>query len=225
MERRNGPDVGAVPGIKVIKPGSIHTLLEEGELGCMLDLVVTDMSGKITQQISKRSESFVRQFLELLFIQAAGIPEVTGYAAGVRDTGNTSRTGIHMAGYNFACDGGAGIVTHGIVAGTDNTAPTISDYALGTLIAHGTGAGQLSYGAVTFAVPVADATTSQFTITRNLANGSGGAITVNELGLYVKGYDYSTTYYFMAIRDVIAGGISVPNGQTLTVNYRPQAVI
>ncbi|GAI66501.1 unnamed protein product, partial [marine sediment metagenome] len=54
---------------------------------------------------------------------------------------------------------------------------------------------------------------------------NGGAITVNEIALYVKGYKYNVTYYFMIIRDVIAGGIAVPAGQTLTVNYREQAAI
>ena len=33
------------------------------------------------------------------------------------------------------------------------------------------------------------------------------------------------TAYFLIIRDVISGGIDVPNGQTLTVNYREQAAI
>ncbi|GAJ04001.1 unnamed protein product, partial [marine sediment metagenome] len=31
--------------------------------------------------------------------------------------------------------------------------------------------------------------------------------------------------YFMIIRDVIDDGINVPDGQTLTVNYREQAVV
>ncbi|GAH73195.1 unnamed protein product, partial [marine sediment metagenome] len=45
--------------------------------------------------------------------------------------------------------------------------------------------------------------------------------TVNEIALYFKG----VTYNLMAIRDVIGGGIAVPDGQTLTVNYREQAVV
>ncbi|GAH71984.1 unnamed protein product, partial [marine sediment metagenome] len=72
-----------------------------------------------------------------------------------------------------------------------------------------------------------DASVSQFTITRNFSNAAvGGDITVNEIGLYVKGYDTEDdTYYFMIIRDVIAGGIAVPDGQTLTVNYREQVQV
>jgi hypothetical protein len=48
---------------------------------------------------------------------------------------------------------------------------------------------------------------------------------VNEIGLYAKGFIYNTTYYFMTLRDVIGGGIAVPNGQTLTLNFRIQASI
>jgi hypothetical protein len=121
------------------------------------------------------------------------------------------------------------ITNYGIRLGTGLIAPTINDYALQTPIAEGSGAGQMNHGAVTFGTPAADSTTSQFTITRNMANNSGGLITVNEIGLYCRCYywngDSIVTGYFMIIRDVIGGGIAVPNGQTLTVNYRPQATI
>lgn len=210
------------PGLSIIKEREIPHLLVPGEVGAILELTVRDKNGKVTDHRLKRSESFVRQFLELLWIQAFQIPEVAPY--NMRDTGNTLRD-ICQSYLTFGSNGGAGVVTHGIVAGTGNTAPTINDYALETLIAHGVGAGQLQYSAVTFGAPASDATTSQFTITRNFANGSGGAITVNELGLYVMGFLYNSTYYFMIIRDVIAGGISVPDGQTLTVNYREQSVV
>ena len=83
----------------------------------------------------------------------------------------------------------------------------------------------MNYSAVTFGTPAADATTSQITITRNFANVSAGSVVVNEIALYCCAYDTGATLrYFCIIRDVIAGGITVPNGQTLTVNYRPQAV-
>ena len=214
--------VKAKPELKVIKEEEILHLLIPGEVGAILELTVKDKDGKVTDHRIMRSRSFVRQFLELLWIQAFQVPEVAPYS--LRDTGNVLRD-ICESGLIFASDGGTGIVTHGIVAGTGTVTPTINDYALGTPIAHGVAAGQLQYSAVTFGAPASDATTSQFTITRNFANGSGASITVNEIGLYVKGYLYDVTYYCMTIRDVIAGGIAVPNGQTLTVNYREQAVV
>lgn len=221
------PKVNTSVNLGVVPKDKIHTLLEPGEFGLMLDWKVISPNGQITSQGSKKSESFVRQFLDLLQVQFA----LASYNCPVstRDTGNTLRDVVAGCTANdgtFPCNGGAGVVTHGIVVGTGSTAPTISDYVMETLIAHGVGAGQLQYGAVTYGAPASDATTSQFTITRNFANGSGGAITVNEAGLYVRALDSGyTVRYFMTVRDVIGGGISVPNGQTLTLNYRPQAVI
>ena len=218
-----GEEIKAKSELEVIEPGKIKSLLMPGEVGATIELIVKDKEGKITDHRGPmRSRSFVRQFLELLWIQALQIGETSGYS--VRDTGNVVRT-INESAYTFACDAAIGAVTTGVIVGTGNTAATISDYNIGTLIAHGVAAGQLQYGAVTFGAPASDATTSRFTITRDFANGSGGAITVNEIGLYVEGFVYSTTYYFMTIRDVIGGGIAIPNGQTLTVNYQPQAAI
>ncbi len=218
-------EIGLKKDLKVIKPEEIKHLLLPGEVGAVLELIVRDKDGKVTEQRVMKSESFVRQFLELLWIQAFQLPEVVPY--NMRDTANALQN-ICESGLIFASNGGVGVITHGIVVGTGAVAPTINNYQLGTIILHDAApptAGRLQYSAVTFGAPASDATTSQFTITRNFANSSGGAITVNEIGLYVKGYLYNVTYYFMSIRDVIAGGIAVLNGQTLTVNYRIQAVI
>jgi hypothetical protein len=215
--------IGLKHSVEVIKEEEIKNLLKPGEVGATLELIVRDRNGRVTEHRGPmRSKSFVRQFLQLLFIFGAPRDEANTYQ--VRDTGNVLR-GICASSQNFAADAGAGVTTFGIIVGTGNTAPTIDDYVMETPIAHGVGGGQLQYGAATFGAPAYDATTSQFTITRDFANGSGGAIVVNEIGLYVEGYVPAATYYFMTIRDVIGGGINVPNGQTLTVNYRPQATI
>lgn len=222
--------IGATEKTNIFPKEKIHTLLESGELGAMIDLKVWDRkSGVISFNRSKKAESYVRQFLDLFYVKA--VRRVTGHSYSILDTGNAARDIIDFymtsdtKGFIFDVSGGAGVVTFGIVVGTDNTAPTISDYALNTLIAHGVGAGQLQYSASTFGAPAADATTSQFTITRNFANGSGGDITVEEIGLYCRALDNAlTTRYFCIIRD-ITGGVVVPNGSTLTVNYRPQTVV
>ena len=210
------------PEAKVIREEEIPRLLVPGEMGAGLELIVKDKDGKVTEKRVMKSESFVRQFMELLFIAFTSNWKQNRYS--IRDTGNVVRYVYKDRDSHLRCDAGAGAVTNGVVVGTGTVAPTIDDYALGAIIAHGTGAGQLQYSAMTFGAPASDATTSQFTLTRDFANGSGGAITVNEIGLFVQAYD-DAYQYFMTIRDVIAGGISVPNGQTLTVNYRIQAVV
>jgi len=218
-----GSEIKAKTDLKVIKPGEIKQILKPGEVGATIELVVRDKDGKITDRRGPmRSTSFVRQFLELLWVQAYQVSENSPYQ--IRDTANALQN-VCQSSYGFACDAGIGVETFGIIVGTGAVAVDIDDHVLGTPIAHGAAPTQLQYGAVTFGAPASDATTSQFTVTRNFANNSGGDITVNEVGLYVKGFLWNTTYYFMTIRDVIGGGILVPNGQTLTVNYRPQATI
>ena len=217
-------EVKAKSALKVIEAEKVKTLLLPGEVGATIELIVTDKNGKITDHRGPmRSRSFVRQFLELLWVQTLQVNELLPTVS-VRDTSNTLRD-LGESGFTFACDALAGIVTKGVMVGTGNTAPTINDYVVETPIAHGVGAGQLQYGAVTYGAPASDATTSRFTITRNFANASGGAITVFEVALYSEGFLFNTHFYFMTIRDVLVGGIAVPNGQTLTVNYQPQAAI
>jgi hypothetical protein len=212
----------AKPQLEVINSEKIPHLLVPGEVGLILELTLKDRDGKVTDHRLMRSKSFVRQFLELLWIQCVQIPEVLTYS--VRGTDNTLYD-LFLSGWIFASNAGVGDTSFGTVVGSGTTAPAIDDYKLESIIAHGVGAGQLQYSAVTFGAPASDSTTSQFTITRDFANGSGAAVTVNEVGLYVKGYTYNLAHYFLAIRDVIAGGISVPDGQTLTINYREQAVV
>ena len=152
---------------------------------------------------------------------------ISGESA-VMDTAGSSRCiyALGGGGVSIALDvlAGAANTNFGIVAGTDGTAPVISDHALHAQIAEGSGAGRLNHGAVAFGNPASDSSVSQFTITRNLANNTANPITVNELGLYCRCYDYSTlgevVAYFAIIRDAVTK--TIPNGQTLTVNYREQ---
>lgn len=222
-------EVGLKHELKVIKEQEIPHILLPGEVGAVLELIVTDKDGKITEKREPmKSRSFVRQFLELLWLQAFQIIEPLSY--NMRDTSNALQN-ICSSDLTFASDGAAGSILSGIVVGTDAGGPhvpTINDYHLVTIILHDAApptAGRLQYSITSFGAPAADATTSQFTITRNFANNSGGAITPMEIGLYVKGFYYNVTYYFMTIRDVIGGGILIPNGQTLTANYRLQAIV
>jgi len=160
----------------------------------------------------------------MLYATMVGANSVTPVS--IVDTGGAARTiyytnpVVNGGVYHFDVLAGAASVLFGIIIGTGVTAPDITDDSIETLIAHAT----MNYGAVTFGLPSSDATTSQLTITRNFSNVSGGAVVVNEIALYCRGYD-GAARYFCIIHDVIGGGISVPNGQTLTVNYRPQAVV
>ena len=192
-------------------------------LEAFVELEVKGPDGTVKERREFKSESFLRQWMEMLYLQFNGGPQWSG--VDVRDTGNTVREIVGRA-LNWRADAGVGVDDYGILIGSGTTAPTLNDYAMETLIVHGVGAGQLQYSDMAIAQPAINLTVSQVTVTRDFANASGGAVTVNEVGLAITGYDAThTTRYILVIRDVIAGGISVPNGDTLTVNYRIQASV
>jgi hypothetical protein len=208
-----------------------HIVFQPGEMGAILELTVKRKDGTVRERRVRKAESFVRQFLDLLMMQAAMANEMSWHQ--IRDTGNVLRA-IAFSGLTFATDAAANDDIYGVMVGTGNTAPTINDYALETRIDDGVGAGELQYGGVTYGLPTSSATESHFTITRDFSNASGGAITVEEIGVYVKAMaawiiqsndrtSGAPDLVFMTIRDVVGGGITIPDGETLTVNYRLQA--
>ena len=210
--------------VRVVKPEKIVTLLKPGELGAMLDWKVFDpKTGIVTSEGTKKSESFLKAFLQLLFVNMIFNPSnapisITDITPAAR---NIYQWLSNAAKGTFNMEAAAALVTNGIIIGTGITAPTISDSKIETIIPHAT----MNYSAQSFAAPAADATTSQVTLTRNFSNVSGGNVTVNEIALYCQARDTAGTARSLCIiRDKITGGILVPNGQTLTINYRPQAV-
>jgi hypothetical protein len=110
---------------------------------------------------------------------------------------------------------------YGIRVGSGSTTPTANDYNLANPIAHGTGSGQLLYGATTIESVVVDENNrTSFRIIRTFSNSSGATVTVREIGLSVKWYrpGYGYTYALLA-RDVLSSAVDVPDGATLTVRY------
>ncbi len=101
------------PDLKIIRREEILHLLVPGEMGAILELTVRNKEGKVTEHRIMRSKSFVRQFLELLWVKSYQIPDTAKYS--MRDTGNTLRD-VYTCGCIFRCDGGVGVVTHGIIA-------------------------------------------------------------------------------------------------------------
>jgi hypothetical protein len=201
-----------------IKPREIT--IEPGEVCAILEMTLTDKNGKVVEHRRIKSKSFVRQFLELFYIQGSQVDSLADLWFTIRDTGNTLRN-VPASSAMLTAVASAGTATRGIVVGTDNTSVTINDYKLGAQINHGTGAGQLQYGGMTFAAPSIVGSISEYMLTRPFSNASGGGITIKEIGVYVG----SDGYNFMDIRDVISPTITVPDGQTLTINYLVMASI
>lgn len=150
------------------------------EIKAILTIEGRDQKGQLTFFEKKKANSFVRALIDLLFphIQQAI------FGNGSQDISNTTRSPAVNTG-NFAMNAAAGDVAKGIVVGTGTSAVTISDYALGTRIAHGNAASQLSYGAMSFTNPTTSGSTRSFTMERTFTNNSGSQITITELGLYM----------------------------------------
>ncbi len=222
------PKISLAVRSRVIPDSEILKLFNPGEVGCILDWEVRDtLTHELIEVGKKKSESFTQQFMEFLWVWMNAIHPMAGFLSKRTDAKSILLSSNYRTG---AILGTAGTVVDGIIVGTGITAPQVTNYVMENPIGHGAGAGQLQYSAVTWGAPASDATTSQFTITRNFANASGAGITVNEIGLYNAAWVFTQSNSpvascFMWLHDVIAGGILVGNGQTLTVNYRPQCVI
>jgi hypothetical protein len=138
-----------------------------------------------------------------------------------KSTANVVSTGTTL-GLVAGVGAGAGVVTTGIVAGTGTNAESIEDYVMQTPIAHGVGAGQLSYGAETVSLTYATKVwTSVFS--RLLANSSGGAITIREIAMYRTAFSstiiLATSAIYCLIRDTSGVSIAVANGGNTTITY------
>jgi len=122
--------------------------------------------------------------------------------------------------YVFRSAAEAALDTYGIMLGTDNTAVTLSDYALGVKIAHGEGAGELRYGDSDCLTPFEDSGDSYTDLffVRHFINRSGGLITVEEIGLAVCNEDSGGSIeYFLMARDLKNFGIA--DDATAIVEY------
>lgn len=136
--------------------------------------------------------------------------------------GGVRQSGLNLAGglVNYAepvmyLDAGVGVITHGIVVGSGSTAPAPGDFNLKTTITNGVGAGQLSYSvqASTQGCTISGSNTS-FILQRLMTNGSGGNVTVNEIGIIFEMSGQSYLIY----RDVLGSSDVIPNGSTYRVD-------
>lgn len=164
---------------------------------------------------TKKHDPTVENFIKWI---SAALFYTTGGAVSMTDITGTSRSVTWYATTRCQVNGPEGNTNYGIMVGTGTNAVTMGDYALQTQIAHGNGASQLYHEAVTFGIPATSGYTRYFDFWRSFANNSGGDITVNEIGLYI--YPTSQSYYYMYLRDVLSSGITLSNGQALTVKYR-----
>ncbi len=178
----------------------------------IIRIEVRDRRGLLTHTEEQPMRSPLKAFLQILLMRMGAADVAT-----VKDTGGTDRT-IDQSDTTKMMDatGGSGDADTGIVVGTGTTAVAIDDNVLATLIAHGTGGGQMEYGTQTNPSDVSDSgTQANFVLYRTFTNSSGSAIVVAEVGLYVKQmYTGAGTGVFCIARDLVTATSIADSGTT-----------
>lgn len=208
-----------------------------------LKLEVT-YKGRTRIAYNGRSHSWVRNAYNQMFSQMACKDlDDTTFGAGklsMKDTGGTVRYGapafvgsVGVSGTNCVSIDAyvtnyTGLIntanaTYGIVVGSGTDAESFEDIALGTQIANGTAAGQLSHAAsdVTTVAYVAGTKTETATLIRYFNNNSGGNVDVNEVGIYIKAHVVlgDAAYIFCTSRDKLSSTVTIANTGQLKVSY------
>ena len=158
-----------------------------------LTVIVTDKNGKVVLRKRFKSRSFVVGFLNALY-------------------NNFSFTSLNSL-YCFQ--------SPNIVVGSGTAKPTISDTGLESQISNGTGAGELQYGTDSLTTPAANTNTNTGSMTwsKSFTNGSGGNVTVSEVGAYFSiDSNGGFTSYFV-LHDLLPSPITLSPNQVLTVVY------
>jgi len=178
-------------------------------IGVYYQITVTDKkTGKVIRKTRfRRSKSFLLQFLQLIEVQIM--------------QANVNITKIDGGSSSFPPDttildstSAIGDDTEGILVGTGTTPVDNLDYVMETLIDHGVGGGELSYGAMSKTTTGEVGANVDFILTRTFTNSSGGSISITETGIYT----HSGTVDFMYLHDVFTA-VPVGNGQVATVTY------
>ena len=156
-----------------------------------LTIIVTDKDRKVVLRKRQRSRSFVVGFLNAFYNVMSG-PNNNDF-----------------------------LETPNIVVGSGTATPTISDTGLESQIGNGTGAGQLQYGTDSLTTPATNTNTNTGSITwsKSFTNGSGGNVTVSEVGAYITTNIFSTSTTYLILHDLLPSPITLSPNQVLTVVY------
>ncbi len=178
--------------------------------------------GVLISSFADRSHTWNRNFWNYILCHLLRLPIVaTNFAAGYLSLKRTSAAVTALTGDNVMASpvAAAGDVNAGIIVGTGTTAESFESYAIATLIAHGTTANKLSYGAQTTPDQSYNSGSKTWTCTmsRAFTNTSGGAIVIAEIAIIWTIAVLS--YYYMFNRDLLVSTVNVPNNAVATVSY------
>ena len=191
---------------------------QSSEPGLSYKVEVTDKDGRVVQREEGPSHSYVRQWNEILHLQAAAI--YIGGGGTVKMTDGSIESNAYYSVRSFKCDAGIGVDRSGLRVGKDSTPVSINDYALGAPIAQGNGLDQLEHQLTYFSNPVIVGSTLSFTIQRSFINHSGATISgIQEIGNYIEFTGSMLGRVALGFRDVLGSSFSIPDGGAITVTY------
>jgi len=178
-----------------------------------------DDEDRLTQRLIQRSDSFLPNFMGMLYSQMNSPYNGSGTSGSGPNTGGTSEPFIdkysnYINAEGFATNDASGDATYGLQVGTGTAANSTSTYALASQIVNGTGSGQLSYGSHSYSWGTGATSTI---VERPFSNGSGASITVSEVGLAFK--SNSSGYDFIMTRDVLSSSVTIANGGNANFQY------
>jgi len=113
-----------------------------------IEVEVRDPDGKTIQKGRHEMRSFLNNFLKTIEAFARGAGVTVTNTAGGSATFYPAVSGASSSITALNCMAGDDDPSFGIVVGSGTTPVTLTQYALASQIAHGTGAGQLDYNAV-----------------------------------------------------------------------------
>ena len=198
-----------------------------------------DKEGQLVEWREQEVRSWLKHFFDLLY----PVHTLTNLA-NINDIGGVARTlqqykygqchlivGSSSGNIQLILPSATSTTTYtgdfiGIQVGTSALAVTPTQDALQGRITHGEAAGQLLYGGcelygLKFINP-----NGEMSIRRYFTNVLGGAISVQEVGIYSPGRTtIPDNRIFCIARDVVSPGVTILDGEILRVTYVPQVTV
>ena len=188
------------------------------EPGLSYKVEVTDKDRRVVQREEGPSHSYVRQWNEILHLQAAAL--YMGGSGTIKMTDGSTESNAYYSVRSFKSDAGIGVDRSGLRVGKGSTPVSINDYALGAPIAQGTGLDQLEHQLTYFTGPLVAGSTLSFTLQRSFVNHSGATISgIQEIGNYIEFTGSMFGRVALGFRDVLGSSFSIPDGGAITVTY------
>jgi hypothetical protein len=198
------------------------------KIGLYYEVELRDRDGKIVKRLKRKSNSWLRGFISVLRVMMNQKYNVTLNRDNITaEDGSTANPPPAYVPSDRpctimypCCGAGDTDTSHGIIVGNSDTPNTINTYALGGKISHGSGSGQLLYGAMTVeSVSNPSGNVLQFRLIRAFTNNSGSDVTVKEFGLLCRISTYNGDKSILLARDVLSSPITIPDGYSLTLRY------